>query len=348
MRRLYGAQARACATVEAFAGVVRRTLNELYDAHTHTKDTPDGEPRYAFNDVWVHHDGRLEGVREFSAAAAAGLKAGDRLARIDGLSLAAATAKHRPKCLSRKDPEADFYALNVAASGLVGMGRKVTLATAHGTREVDVPLHPSPDEPDVAWRALSDNLGYIRISTFADDGSVAKFDQGLAELKDTRGLILDVRRNGGGDTAVAKPMMGRFITESKVYALMRRRAGRGLGKLSHETVEPRGPFTYTRPVVVLCDRWSASMAEGFPMGMRGIGRAIVVGTPMMGLGAAVFDVELERSKLAFQYSAEPVYDVHDRPRWKFQPDVLTAPGVDILAAGVRELSRRVCVGGAAT
>lgn len=301
------------------------------------KDTPDGEPRYAFTDLWVGRDGLIEDVRQYSAAEAAGFVAGDRLARFDGLPLAAATAKHRPTCLTRHDPEADFYALNVAASGRVGMPRTFTLKSG---RTVPVPLHASPQEADVSWRALPDGFGYIRISTFADDGSVAKFDQALAELKDTRGLILDPRRNGGGDTAVARPMMGRFITEPKVYALMRRRVGRKLGKLSHETVEPRGPFTYSRPVVVLTDRWSASMAEGFPMGMRGIGRAVVVGRPMMGLGAAVFDIELDRTKLALQYSAEPVYDVNDRPRWKMQPDVLTPPSADILEAGIRELSRR--------
>jgi carboxyl-terminal processing protease len=62
---------------------------------------------------------------------------------------------------------------------------------------------------------------------------------------------------------------------------------------------------------------------------------------MMGLGAAVFDVELERTKLGLQYSAEPVYDVNDHPRWKMQPDVLTTPGADILQAGVSELRKRV-------
>ncbi|HEY3814522.1 MAG TPA: S41 family peptidase [Caulobacteraceae bacterium] len=338
VRRVYGARARRCTTTDAFAGILRGTLNELYDAHTHMSHTPDGEPRYAFCDMWVHRDGFIEDVRQYSAAEAAGIVAGDHLTHIDGLTLAAATAKHRPTCLTRRDPEADFYAINVAASGRVGMGRTVTLK---GGRQVPVPLHASPDEADVSWRMLPDNFGYIRISTFAGEGSVAKFDHALSEFKDTRGLILDPRRNGGGDTAMAKPMMGRFITEPKVYALMRRRVGRTLGNLSRETVEPRGPFTYAKPVVVLTDRWSASMAEGFPMGMRGIGRGVVVGRPMMGLGAAVFDVELKRTKLGLQYSAEPVYDVNDHPRWKMQPDVLITPGVDILQAGVSELRKRV-------
>jgi carboxyl-terminal processing protease len=79
------------------------------------------------------------------------------------------------------------------------------------------------------------------------------------------------------------------------------------------------------------------MAEGFPMGMRGIGRASIVGTPMMGLGAGVFPLRLDRTDIQLQYSAEPVYDVHDRARSLLKPGVLVSPANDILAAGIRTL-----------
>jgi carboxyl-terminal processing protease len=81
------------------------------------------------------------------------------------------------------------------------------------------------------------------------------------------------------------------------------------------------------------------MAEGFPMGMRDIGRARIVGTAMMGLGAAVFPIVLDRTGIGAQYSAEPVYDLRDAPRWRLRPDVEVAPNSDILASGVSELAR---------
>jgi carboxyl-terminal processing protease len=135
--------------------------------------------------------------------------------------------------------------------------------------------------------------------------------------------------------------MGRFITERKPYARMRRRSGKGIALTDAwtEYVDPRGPFTYMRPVVVLANHWSGSMAEGFPMGMRGIGRARIVGTQMMGLGAAVFPLRLDRTGVEINYSAEPVYDVLDRPRWHMRPDVDVPDGQDILAAGLAELKR---------
>jgi carboxyl-terminal processing protease len=132
----------------------------------------------------------------------------------------------------------------------------------------------------------------------------------------------------------------------KPYARMRRReaAGTGPNALSAawtESVDPRGPFTYDKPVAVLVDHWSGSMAEGFPMGMRGIGRASIVGTPMMGLGAAVFSLRLDRTGVQAQYSAEPVYDVQGRARWTLRPDVEVKDGGDILAAGISMLKSRL-------
>jgi len=41
--------------------------------------------------------------------------------------------------------------------------------------------------------------------------------------------------------------------------------------------------TYPRPVVVLVDRWTASMGEGLAAGLDGLGRVTVVGARMAGL-----------------------------------------------------------------
>lgn len=347
VRALYRPKALAAADADALQAVLQGMLNELYDAHTHMADAPDGAPRWPWRDLWLLNDRAgavIESVREASDASAAGLRPGDRLLTIDGLTPAQAVAAHRARCLMRPDPEADRYALNVAGSGRLAQPRRIQVERDGRPLNVDVPVLQREDEPDVSHHRLAEGYGYIRIASFAHETAIAAFDQALAELKDAPGLVLDVRRNGGGDTAVARPIMGRFITRPKVYALMRRRVGqsrvnRSLGGLSHETVAPRGPFTYAGPVVVLTDHWSASMAEGFPMGMRGIGRAKIVGQTMMGLGAAVFSETLPVTGARFQYSAEPVYDVADHPRWKLRPDVETPPGADILAAGVAELKR---------
>lgn len=348
VRALYRPQALAAQAADSEAGVwdvIRRVLGEVYDAHTHLVGPPDGTPRWPLYDLLVERaagDVRVAAVREGSAAEAAGVRLGERVIAVDGAPIATAAAALMPQCLRRADPEADAYALNCAVAGRRGMPRQLTVRDASGAdRTVALPLGAPDTPPDVEHRRLDDGLGYIRIRTFSERSAVPAFDAALEALRDAPGLVLDTRDNGGGDTGVARPMMGRFIDATRPYAFMRRREGDGLSARWTERVEPRGPFTYTRPVVVLCDHWSASMAEGFPMGMRGLGRARVVGTPMMGLGAAVFTVRLDRTGIQAQYSAEPVYDVNDQPRWRMRPDVETAPGADILAAGVAELKRLI-------
>jgi carboxyl-terminal processing protease len=81
------------------------------------------------------------------------------------------------------------------------------------------------------------------------------------------------------------------------------------------------------------------MAEGFPMGMRDIGAATVVGTPMMGLGAAVYDIVLDRTGIRAQYSAEPVYDTSGVPRSAFRPDVIVPGTQDSLKVAIATLHR---------
>lgn len=343
VRTMYRPMALAAQSREDFTEIVRRVLTELYDAHTHLADPPDGAQRFPLYDLYAErHSAEIVvcAIKDNSAAADAGIQIGDVIVSVDELPIDVAVGQVMPKCLRHPCPIADGYSINAAIAGHTAMPRAMVVRGANGTaRAVALPLKQNAPEPDVSARMLEGGFGYIRIRSFANLDAVAAFDLALEPMRAARGLIIDVRDNGGGDTAVARPMMGRFITQPMPYAHMRRRAGRGLSAPWVESVDPRGPFTFTAPVVVLCNHWSGSMAEGFPMGMRDIGRARIVGTRMMGLGAAVFAINLDRTGISAHYSAEPVYDTHDAPRWELRPDVEVAPGDDILAAGVRELAR---------
>jgi carboxyl-terminal processing protease len=344
VRRLYRPQAQAATSSADFASVIRKVTNELYDAHTYLRESSTDGPRGPYFDMWVepNRDGTavITSVRDGSAAADVGVVRNETILAVDDVPVGKIAAEFMPNCLFRPDPAALAHALNSAVSGRIAQPRTLSLRTASGeTRKVLIPVKTRPELPDVESRMLSGQIGYIVIRSFADDAVVAAVDDALLALHDTQGLIIDVRQNGGGDTAVARPIMGRFISDAKPYARMRRRQGNGLSAPWTETVEPRGPFTYRAPVAILTSRWSASMAEGFPMGMRGIGRGTIVGTPMMRLGAAVFQMRLDRTGLQLQYSAEPVYDVQDGPRWRLEPDILVEGGEDVLTVAVANLTR---------
>ena len=86
------------------------------------------------------------------------------------------------------------------------------------------------------------------------------------------------------------------------------------------------------------------MAEGFAMGLDGMQRAMVVGTRMAGLGAAIGRITLKESGIGVQISTEPVFHLDGSPREDFRPEVLVEPvaGQDaLLDEGVRLLAERV-------
>lgn len=339
VREFYGPLASAAASTEAFAYVIAAVLAELYDAHTHLVDPPEGTPRYPPFDLIVQSQGEaalVTAVLERSAAATANLRAGDRITHVEGIPVSQFAAQRLPRCLARLDSAATEYAWNSAVAGRRGQPRHFTTVELG-----DIALPPAEvaAEATVSSHRLDGDLGYIRIAGFGDETTVKEFDQALFDLRNTRGLLIDVRNNGGGDTAIARPIMGRFLTRAKPYARMHRREGETLGAFWTEIVQPRGPFAVKKPVVVLCNHWSASMAEGFAMGMRAICGARIVGTPMMRLGAAVFPVRLDRTGIEAQYSAEAVYDVNGKSRAALLPDVLVPDSGDILAVGVVELRR---------
>lgn len=345
VRSLYRPMALAADTKAEFTDIVRRVLAELYDAHTHLADPPDGAPRWPLYDIFaesIEGEVRVAAIEDGSAAADSGLMIGDRIVSIDGRPIELVIRDLMPKCLTQPDTAADAYTINVAVAGYRGKARVLSVRSNQAVlRSIHLPLKKWREQPDIESRRLTGGVGYIVIRSFADNTTIDAFDKALENLRDAPGLIIDVQDNGGGDTAVARPIMGRFITKRMPYALMRRREGLGLSAPWTEYVEPKGPFTYRKPVVVLTSHWSGSMAEGFPMGMRDIGRATIVGTKMMGLGAAVFPICLDRTGLQAQYSGEPVYDTKDQPRSQFVPDIAVANGKSILTAGIVELEKLI-------
>ncbi len=127
-------------------------------------------------------------------------------------------------------------------------------------------------------KRLEGNIGYIAFNHFMDPVTVmAKYNKAVQEFADARGLIIDVRGNGGGLPGMSMGMVGWFVKEKNLY----------LGTVYfRETdlkliVNPRFP-TYTKPVVVLQDGLSASAAEFFSGGAQDLGAATIVGTRTIG------------------------------------------------------------------
>lgn len=170
----------------------------------------------------------------------------------------------------------------VEVRDLQGKKRTVTLLRDSSTPEAQRFYRRLWREPSVEMRRLSGGIGYFALNSFGSEQVVTHFDKMFDGLANLRGMIIDVRRNGGGNSAYGDAIIARLIDRplAQFAAQLRQRiSGSGEFWLRSEggTVDPRGEDPFLGPVVVLMSRHTASAAEDFVAVLHGNERAVVVG-----------------------------------------------------------------------
>ncbi len=135
--------------------------------------------------------------------------------------------------------------------------------------------------PPVAPAPLG-TVGYLEIDNFTAEG----FEERLDALKECPALILDVRRNGGGDERLAGRIAARFASRRVAYAKVQMRDPtlpglHGFHPPVEQVLEPAGRHD-PRKVVVLQGPGTVSSAEGFVLMMRALDNVTTVGQPTRG------------------------------------------------------------------
>jgi len=109
----------------------------------------------------------------------------------------------------------------------------------------------------VEYGILPGNIGYAFLSDFHKNFLMNEFPGVLEYLKDTKGLILDIRQKRGGSYQNIEAVVTRFLSGPLV-----RNDAYTLGqKWVLPPFQPQGPFQYTRPVVVLINGSTFSAGE---------------------------------------------------------------------------------------
>jgi C-terminal processing protease CtpA/Prc len=223
---------------------------------------------------------------------AAALRPGDVITHIDDrpvqqiLSetiypfLAASTPQERdyeayPKLLC--GPHGTPVALNVVRSD--GSRAKVTLTRG------DYRFPRLPNE--FQCRALEGGMVYVNLPDFGSDQVVQEFDKAFEQIQIAQGLILDVRRNGGGSTQHGYAILSRLIDKSVPGSHWKSRkhvaAFKAWGRQEqweegdHDTITPHETKHYAGPVAVLTGPETASAAEDFVVAFHACGRGKVIG-----------------------------------------------------------------------
>jgi carboxyl-terminal processing protease len=102
------------------------------------------------------------------------------------------------------------------------------------------------------------------------------------------GVVIDLRRNGGGSLSEATELTGLFIDRGPVVQVKD-----AFGKIEVER-DPDPEVVYDGPLAVLVDRNSASASEIFSGAIQDYKRGIVIGEPTFGKGTVQTLVNLNR------------------------------------------------------
>jgi hypothetical protein len=137
----------------------------------------------------------------------------------------------------------------------------------------------------LTYGVIGPDVGYLRVSGFTDESLIAEVDSAMRWFAHVRAVIIDLRLNGGGNTALAEAIAGRFLSEKKVYVLARFRNGPSHDDFAapiQRSVGPAGANRFLGPVAILTNRTVGSAAEDFVMAMLTRSSVALVGDTTSG------------------------------------------------------------------
>lgn len=112
-----------------------------------------------------------------------------------------------------------------------------------------------------------------------------------------KGVIIDIRGNGGGDISDLNFLMGRFVTSPLAFGSTRYKTGAGRLDYTPWLSSNITPLTNSKgitiPVIALADNFSASLAESVTMAIRQTPNGYFIGEPTWGAnGPYAFNEQL--------------------------------------------------------
>jgi carboxyl-terminal processing protease len=196
-------------------------------------------------------------------------------------------------------------------------GRSATETVARGGRSGLSPPRTPVDvtrQRYVQFGRHASGIGYIRIDTFNGREDIDhEFDRALEALRETPGLILDIRDNTGGFGHAE--IVGRFLQRRVTTGFSYVKSGPGHSDLRRTELHasPTGAWHYTRPLALLVNDVTGSAADLFATELRSRPQVTTVGTTTHGnlSGVAVYGVLT--CGLVVRISNGYISDARDRP-----------------------------------
>lgn len=182
---------------------------------------------------------------------------------------------------------------------------------------------------------LDGNIGYLKLSGFPEAFLIADtYATAMDQLADTDGLIVDLRRNAGGDPESVALLISYFVDQRRrLNDIWDRETGT---TVQHWTARQLDGKRYggKKPVLILAGPDTASAGEDFAYTMQAMKRATVVGAPTWGGAHPTKAYRLGGHFIAWipnQRSISPITHTN----WEgvgVTPDIAAAPDMALVVA----------------
>ena len=217
----------------------------------------------------------IEEPYEGMPAAEAGLRKGDVILSIDGESMKGKDNAYVSDHL-RGDAGTTFELKIRRPSTGKEMRFKIT------RRSIQMPAVPY-------YGVQQGGIGYIKLNEFTENSAKivrnAFIDMRHQQIK---GLILDLRNNGGGSELEAANLVNLFVPKGVTVVSNRGK----LKRANHDYKTTSEPIDTVIPIVVMVNGNSASSAELVTGALQDMDRAVVLGTKTYGKGLVQMPIDL--------------------------------------------------------
>ena len=161
-------------------------------------------------------------------------------------------------------------------------------------------------------RLSNDKIGYMYYGSFSSGVSENNLNYIFQYFKDCKGLIIDVRENGGGSLTYSDRIASRFLTEKIIAGYIKHKTGTAhndFSKLYPIELSPSKHTRWLRPVVVLTNRHSFSATNDFVNKMKILPQVTIMGDRTGGGSGLPFNSELPNGWVV-RFSASPILDAN--------------------------------------
>lgn len=160
----------------------------------------------------------------------------------------------------------------------------------------------------VTWEEKENQIAYISINQFSDSTKI-EFQKIVSEvlLIQPKGIILDLRNNGGGYLDIAVDILAEFISGKKPVVTMKQRDP-SKNEIVYVSGDARLPEV---PLIVLVNNGSASASEIVAGAIQDLKRGIIMGTQTFGKGN-VQEIDLLEDGSSLRITIAKWYTPNDR------------------------------------